>query len=273
MYKLKLYAMIAFAALAMTSCSTVSVNGDEEAVLIQKPFFFGHGGVDPSPVLPGREFIALTTDAIKFKTTPVTYTEKFADMMTSDNTPIDFSVYFKIQVKSGQTPTLYSKFSPEWYAHSLQASFRTMVRDETAPYKMFELTSKRDTSAMIERKLYQRCREYITSLGIPVELAQVSIGAATPPNEVLEENKRTAAQNQNKLTQDARAAAEIARKQAEINKADADRAYKSEMGMTTNEYLELRKLEIEKEKIEIVRDKQNVTIVMGQGLQPTIPIK
>ena len=45
------------------------------------------------------------------------------------------------------------------------------------------------------------------------------------------------------------------------------------MNMTTNEYLELRRLEIEKEKVELVRDKQNVTIVMGQGLQPTIPIK
>ena len=35
------------------------------------------------------------------------------------------------------------------------------------------------------------------------------------------------------------------------------------MGMSTSEYLELRQLEIEKEKVELIKDKQNVSIIFG----------
>lgn len=265
--------MAIFSVLFMTSCSSVTVDGGQEVVFIEKPLLFGKGGVDPTPLTDGREWIAVTTSTVTFNVTPVTYTEAFNDMMPADNTPIDLNAYFKIRPIPGKTPLLYKNFTQDWYKHSLQAHFRTLVRDEASPYRMFDLTSRRDTSARIQAVVLAKARAYIDSLDIPVDLQEVIIGAATPPSEVLEENKRTAAQNQNKLTQDARAAAELARKQAEINKAVADKAYKTEMNMTTSEYLQLRSLEIEKEKIEIVRDKQNVTVVMGQGLQPTIPIK
>ena len=148
-----------------------------------------------------------------------------------------------------------------------------MVRDKASMFKMFSLTSDREVLADIQKEVFAKITEYCNKIGLPVSVMEVTIGKVTPPEEVLEETRRTAAQNQSKLTQDARAAAEISRKQAEINKAIADKAYQTQMNMTTNEYLELRRLEIEKEKVELVRDKQNVTIVMGQGLQPTIPIK
>ena len=34
----------------MTSCHGVRPNADEEAVLIKKPWFFGHGGVEDTTV-------------------------------------------------------------------------------------------------------------------------------------------------------------------------------------------------------------------------------
>ena len=64
------------------------------------------------------------------------------------------------------------------------------------------------------------------------------------------------------------------RKQAEINKAIADKSYQNEMGMTITQYLSLRQLEIEKEKIELIKDKKDITIIFGQGSIPTtMPIK
>lgn len=41
-----------------TGCSYTSVDAGEEAVLIYKPYFFGHGGVDPTPVKTGATWTA-----------------------------------------------------------------------------------------------------------------------------------------------------------------------------------------------------------------------
>jgi regulator of protease activity HflC (stomatin/prohibitin superfamily) len=258
---------------SMSSCSTVSVNGGQEAVLIMKPWFFGHGGVHKTSVASGREWVAWSTDSRFFIITPTTYTENFDDMMTDDNTPVDFAAYLKLQIRKGETPVLLEKFGEKWYENSVAPTFRTMVRDKASMYKMFSLTSDREVLTGIQQEVKTKITEYCKSIGLPVEVMEVTIGKVTPPEEVLEETRRTAAQNQSKLTQDARASAELSRKQAEINKAIADKAYQTQMNMTTFEYLELRRLEIQKEQVELVRDKQNVTIVMGQGLQPTVPIK
>ena len=44
--------------------------------------------------------------------------------------------------------------------------------------------------------------------------------------------------------------------------------------MTITQYLSLRQLEIEKEKIELIKDKKDITIIFGQGSIPTtMPIK
>ena len=264
-----LFLMLTF---ALIGCSGVRPNGDEEAVLIKKPWFFGSGGVDGEPVSSGLTWTALSTKAVTFKIVPITYHETFDDMMTSDNTPVDFSVHVMIRIKSGMTPVLYEKFGEEWYTNSMAQQIKTTVRDKTSPHKMFDLTSNRDTLQKIETSIFKDIVAYCNKNEIPVEVMSVVVGKATPPPEVMEETRRTAAQNQSILTQRARAHSEAARKEAEINKAIADKAYKNEMGMNTNEYMQLRGLEIEKEKIELVREKQNVTIVMGQGLSPMIDV-
>lgn len=262
--------LILLISLMFVGCTSIAPSGDEEGVILRKPFFFGHGGVDPHAVNSGRAWFAPTTDGIVFKITPVTYTEEFSDMISKDNTPVTFHAYLKLQIKKGETPALYKNFGEKWYDNSVGPTFRAVVRDKACQYKMFELAGSREILKQIEDYTSETMKIYFEkmTLPLPVTVLQVTIGAVTPPPEVLEETRRTAAQNQSKLTQDARATSETARKQAEINKAFADNAYRNTMGMTMEEYLHLRALEIEKEKIELVREKQNVSIIMGQGIVP-----
>jgi regulator of protease activity HflC (stomatin/prohibitin superfamily) len=195
-------------------------------------------------------------------------------MIPSDNTPVSFSVYLKCQIRKGETPVLYKNFGADWYENNLQASFRTMVRDKASAFKMFELASKREISSQLEKDIFNDIAEYTKKIDLPVTIMQVSIGAVTPPEQVLTETKNTAAQNQSILTQKARADAELSRKQAEINKAIADMAYQKEMKMTIAEYLHLRQLEIEKEKVELIKDNKDVTIIFGGNSLPvTYPVK
>ncbi len=234
--------------------------------------FFGHGGVDDDAISAGATWCAMTTDHKEFPITPITITEDFVNMIPSDNTPVSFSAYLKVQIQKGNTPELLKNFSADWYAHSLQASFRTMVRDKASAFKMFDLASKREISAQLERDIFKDISEYAKKINLPVDLLQVSIGAITPPEQVLTETKLTAAQNQSVLTQNARATAELSRKQAEVNKAIADNAYKDQMNMTVAEYLSLRHLEIEKEKVELIKDNKNISIIFGNA-NPVLPIK
>jgi regulator of protease activity HflC (stomatin/prohibitin superfamily) len=272
---MKTYLLLIFGVimLGLTSCYRVMPNAGEESVLIYQPFIFGHGGVDPVPISTGASWCVFTTKHKEFPITPVTITEDFTNMIPSDNTPVSFSVYLKVKIETGKTPELYRLFGADWYEHSLQASFRTMVRDKASAFKMFDLASKREISAQLERDIFRDITIYAKSLKIPVDIMQVSIGAITPPDQVLTETKNTAAQNQSILTQQARANAELSRKQAEINKAIADNAYQKQMNMSIDQYLHLRQLEIEKEKVELIKDNKNATVIFGQNLPVTYPVK
>lgn len=261
------------ATLALTSCYRVTPDAGQESVLIDQPYFIGHGGVQDEAVSTGSSFVWASTEHKEFTITPITDTEEFVDMIPADNTPVSFHAYLKYQIRKGQSPILYKNFGEAWFANSIQPTFRTMVRDKASAYKMFDLASKREVSSTLEQQIFDDISKYAKSINLPVDILQVTIGAITPPEQVLTETKNTAAQNQSILTQKARADAELARKQAEINKAIADQAYQEQMHMTIADYLHLRTLEIEKEKVELIKDKQNVSIIFGSGVTPTYNVK
>lgn len=271
--KTKINLILSIFVFGFTSCYRVQPNAGEESVLVMQPFIFGHGGVDDDPISTGSVWVAATTDHKEFIITPITVTEDFTNMIPADNTPVSFSAYLKVQIKKGETPNLYKNFGEKWYEHNLQASFRTMVRDKASAFKMFDLASKREISSQLEKDIFKDIVEYAKKINLPIEVMQVSIGAITPPEQVLTETKLTAAQNQSVLTQNARATAELSRKQAEINKAIADMAYQDQMKMTIDQYLHLRQLEIEKEKVELIKDNKNVSIIFGgNNLPVTYPV-
>ena len=45
------------------------------------------------------------------------------------------------------------------------------------------------------------------------------------------------------------------------------------MNMTVDQYLHLRQLEIEKEKVELIKDNKNATVIFGQSIPLTYPVK
>jgi regulator of protease activity HflC (stomatin/prohibitin superfamily) len=272
MKKILLTIMSIVTIVAFSSCYRVTPDAGKESVLTEKPMFFGHGGVDDTPITTGSEWVVWTTDHTEFPITPVLYTEDFEKMIPADNTPVSFSVYVRLQNISGKTPVLLKNFQSEWYKNNIQAPIRTKVRDLASAYKMLELSAKREVSLKLQDELTDWLTKYVAKLNIPVTVVDVSIGAITPPDEVLAETKLTAAQNQSILTQKSRKNAEDARKEAEEAKATADVAYRNKFGMTTAEYLQLRHLEITKEQVELVKDHPNtsVTFIEGVNASPVV---
>lgn len=238
-----------------------------------QPWIFGHGGVDSIPVQTGMAFAAISTDYVVFDMTPHKYSHDFDDMMTLDHIPIDFTAYITMSPVPGKTPRLLQNAGKGWYEQQVDPEFTSSVRDLASSHNMYDLCSNRQVLQAISDSVQHHIERYLRSKNLDARVHDVMIGAVTPPSEVLEETRRTAAQEQNKLTQAARESAETARKGAEIEKAKADEAYRVTMGMTMGEYLGLRALEIEKEKVELVREKTNVSIILGDGLTPTVQVK
>ena len=91
----------------------------------------------------------------------------------------------------------------------------------------------------------------------------------------MEEYNKTAAQIQAKQTQIAASQMQSYRKQAEEKRAEADDAYRAKMGLNPELYIRLRSVEIEKEKVDMVRNKGNVkiTMLMGNGATPFYNVK
>ncbi|MDK9699173.1 MAG: SPFH domain-containing protein [bacterium] len=263
--------LIISAIFTINGCTSVSVNAGEEAVMISKPLLFGHGEVYQTPVSTGRTWAAFTTSYVIYNIMPVNRKEHFENLITNDNTPIMFDANLTLQIISGETPKLHQKFGTHWFENNIQPTLREAIRDKACTFKMFDLAGKREVLIQVVDYTIDALNKHISKIGLPVKVIGLTISQVTPPPQVLEETQRTAAQNQSILTQEARAMAELSRKQAEINKADADLAYQKHMGMTIPQYLSLRQLEIQKEQVELVKDNKNVTVIFGGG-QSGVPI-
>lgn len=269
--------LIAIVALfSMQSCTNPGVDAGEELVKIQKPWLFGSGGVVMEPLTEGRQILALSTDYVVYNMKPVKYEENFDNIITHDNNPIDFTAYITLQIKAGESPKLHKTFGEKWYFNNVEETFRSMIRGYCSMQPMFTLTTDRHVVDSLETVIHNEMTTYIDGLEMPVKVIGIVIGKVTPPDAVLYETTKTAAEKQAIKTQEAREFKEEARGKADIAKATADMAYKNTFtGMTIPQYLYLRSLEIEAEKIDMVKGKKNVTInmVQGGGATPVIPLK
>lgn len=273
----KILSILSLVALAvsMTSCHGVRPGAGEESVLIYKPWFFGHGGVEKTPVQTGLTWCWWSTSSETFKVIPVQYNENFKDIISLDNTPISLTAHALIQIEKGETPVLYENFGTQWYENIIQKDFCNEVRNEISKYPMVQLTSKRSIYDNISKHIEEVLNKKISSEKIPIKLIKVIIDKAKPNEEVMEEYNHTASAIQKLQTEEANARMQEVRKVSESKRAEADDAYRLKMGLTPDQYIKLRSLEIEKEKVDMVRGKANVevTMLMGNGATPIYNVK
>lgn len=251
-------------ALLATSCSLSKVDGDEEGVFIQKPLFFGQGGVSDKVLTEGSEWRVWTTDFVKYKNVPVKYSETFDDVMSDDNTPVDLQAYIILRIKRSCSAALHKNYGQDWYANNIRETFRKSVRDRVSTFPMYDLTSNREVCETIEREVSSLMQDYFSRLNsekeFPVEIMNVVMDRARPNPEVMEEINKTASQIQAKQTQIKQREMEEERAKTERARAVADHAYQYEMGLTADQFIKLRALELELQKVEMVRGKQNVNV-------------
>jgi len=256
------------------SCHLPAVEPEFEGVIVQKPWFFGHGGILDEAVPPGRTWLWGSSDLVEFHIVPIKYDEQFDDIMTSDNNPVSFNAYAILQIRENRSPLLYQYWGENWYENSIKEQWRASVRNKVCLFEMFEMTTNRIIADSLERVLTKELQEYIDNLvasnhdvvGAPVDAVRIVIGKVYPKDAILAEINNTGVAKQRTRTLIDQNTAEKQRKITEESRAIADRAYMNKMGFTQEQYIRLK-------EIEMFEKKPSSSVSIIYGLDPAIALR
>lgn len=253
MNKLLIALALVWASLFIGACSYANPDAGEQAVLVRKPWFFGHGGVDPTPVTTGTQIIAWSTDEVRVPVTPIAFSIGFDNMMPKDGIPLDFHTTVRMQVIDA--PTLVRDWngaavneegepSNAWFWANISPVFSNMVRQEVKNFTMQQLAFEGAAVDQIDQRVTGQLNAFIRKNKMPVRLLSVTVGRAIPPGEILDQRTETAEQQQREKTMEAQQKAEEARKGAELARAEADNAYRVQMQWTPEQLIETKRIEM-----------------------------
>lgn len=235
------------------SCTTVAPEAGEEGVKVHKPWVFGTGGVDMTPVETGLEYTWLSTDYVIVNMLPQAYDEDLDDATSNDNTLLDFNTQIQLQVKDNMSPVLVKNYGVNWYSSVIKEVYRNTVRGYISKYGPFDLMSNREVLDSINLFVKNDMQSYIAMLSskqgeLPIDVVNVVVGRAIPNERQKAEMDAMAAATQAKRTEESKREMLVAREAAERQRAIADKAYQEELGLTTDQFIQLRAWEIIKDK-------------------------
>lgn len=235
------------------SCTSVTPDYGQEAVLIHKPWIFGHGGVDATPVETGLAYTWPSTDYVIVNMLPQKYDETLDDVTSNDNTLLDFNTQIQLQVKDNKSAVLVANYGLNWYDNVVRERYRNTVRNYISKYGPFDLMSNREVLDSINQMVKDDIIAHIALVSeksgeLPVDVIDVLVGRAIPNDKQKEEMNLTAAATQAKRTEESRREMLIAKEAAERQRAIADKAYQMELGLTTDQFIQLRAWDIISQK-------------------------
>ena len=254
-------------ALLLTGCSTYAPDAGHEVVLIEKPLLFGHGGVNPEPVKTGRTFTAITTQGVDVSMQPRRFEANLPDTMTADGVPISFHAIITLQVTN--SVDLVKNFGRDWYENNIEQPFGQFVRQAVRKHGMNETAISTTALDSIDEEIRANLTQFMHEKQLPVRLITMTVGRANPPDAIKSQRIETAAQEQRVQTEKQIKLAEDQRKAAEESRAAADNAYRQAIGLSPEQYVQLKRIEME---LKVCADGK-CTFIENAGALPTFNVK
>ncbi|HEY3785797.1 MAG TPA: SPFH domain-containing protein [Steroidobacteraceae bacterium] len=261
---MKIIALFPVALLA--GCSVYSPDAGHEVVLVEKPWIFGHGGVDPNPVKTGRTFAAVTTEGVDVYMQPQRFEADLPDTMTSDGVPISFHAIVTLQVTD--SVALIKNFGPNWYKNNIEQPFGQFVRQTVRQHGMNETAISSTAIDAIDAQIRADLDDFIKAKQLPVRLVTMTVGRANPPDAIKNQRIETATQEQRVQTEKQIKLAEDQRKSAEEARAAADNAYRQAIGLSPEQYVQLKRIEME---LKVCQDGK-CTFIENAGAMPALNV-
>lgn len=253
--------LILIFAMSVVGCSRIITEPGNETVIVENPWFFGHGGVGEETQKPGAGWYAWTTHGVDVTTAPTKYDEPLDHLATNDNNFINYASYIVLQWSDAAENA--RKFGlGSWYDNNLKEQYRTIVRDVTKQYQMTTIMTDQATLQKVEVEVAKRFDAHIKATGLHVKLLNVNMGKALPDQAVIVEMNNTAVQQQRKKSEVQRKLAEDSRLQAEQSRALADNAYRESMHLDAGQFVQLESI---KRYSEACKESQSCVIVQGNA--------
>jgi regulator of protease activity HflC (stomatin/prohibitin superfamily) len=261
--------LISLISICFSGCSMQAPDAGHEVVLIQKPLLFGHGGVVADPVKTGLTYTAITTDGVDVNMQPMMAGAELPDTMTSDGVPITFHAVMNIQVTD--SVDLIKNFGPNWYVNNIDEQFKQMVRQAVRKRGMNETAI--DTTAIdaIDAEIRDNLVTYFQTKKLPIKLITMTVGKANPPDSIKNQRIETAAQQQRIQTEIQTKLAEDQRKMAEQSRAAADNAYREAMHLSPEQFIQLENIKML--KTIGTESKGTNTFLVGGSVSPVYNVK
>jgi regulator of protease activity HflC (stomatin/prohibitin superfamily) len=249
-------------ALLLTGCSSYAPDAGHEVVLIEKPLLFGHGGVNPEPVKTGRTFTAITTQGVDVSMQPRRF-----EANLPDGVPISFHAIITLQVTN--SVDLVKNFGRDWYENNIEQPFGQFVRQAVRKHGMNETAISTTALDSIDEEIRANLAQFVQEKQLPVRLITMTVGRANPPDAIKSQRIETAAQEQRVQTEKQIKLAEDQRKAAEESRAAADNAYRQAIGLSPEQYVQLKRIEME---LKVCGDGK-CTFIENAGALPTFNVK
>jgi regulator of protease activity HflC (stomatin/prohibitin superfamily) len=188
----KLVVVAALCALS-AACGAVSPNAGQVGVLVRKPWVFGHGGVDKTPVTTGNTYVALSTSVVYVNVLPQQEDVEFDDLSTSNGVALDFST--AVQYRITDAPKMVAEFGVDdkWFDRTLERAYRDAVRDAVKRREMAMVAYDAATGDQIDAEVTKAMEAIIAAKGVPIQLIDVSLGRANPPDAIKKQREDQAA--------------------------------------------------------------------------------
>ena len=232
-------------AAALAGCSVYAPDAGHEVVLVQKPWFFGHGGVDPEPVKTGRTYTAVSTQGIDVEMRPQRFEVDLPDTMTSDGVPISFHAIITLQITD--SVSLINNFGDRWYSNNVEQPFAQFVRQAVRKRGMNETAISTTALDAIDAEIRDNLAGFIHEKQLPVRLVTMTVGRANPPDAIKNQRIETAAQEQRVQTEKQVKLAEDSRMLAEQSRASADNAYREAMHLSPEQFIQLETIKMQRQ--------------------------
>jgi len=198
---------------------------------------------------------------------PQRFEVELPDTMTSDGVPISFHAVVVLQVTD--SVALIANFGPQWYFNNLDQPFKTMVRQAVRKRGMNETAISTTALDAIDAEIRDSLIAFIKEKGLPVRLITMTVGRANPPDAIKNQRIETATQEQRIQTEQQIKLAENQRKAAEEARAAADNAYRQAIGLSPEQYVQLKRIEME---LKVCADGK-CTFIENAGAVPTFSVK
>ena len=226
----------------------VTVNAGEEAVIIKKPWFWGNKGVNKKVIKEGTIWSVASTEIKLISLKAFNIEESFTELFTSDNIPMELKLTLTFQNQKESGVILVKKFgdSEEWYKNLLLNPLQNSLETEIQKQTFKEMTQNSDTLKEIKSNILFGINDFLQKQSIPVELLDITFGKIVPPKEIVQMAIDGEVQKEKLKVQ------KLRKKVQEAN-ALADRAYMLKMNMSPREYLKIKQIELERQKLSLQR--------------------